>query len=107
MRIARVIFEDLFQKALHDVEPFRIEWLSAHRLASPTIPVRRVVLITFFAMEVSVDPRPLVAFVLLGRFVRSRPIAFRVPPQSGEGVRESGWRLGRGERLVKIVEGQF
>ena len=36
--------------------------------------------------------------------VRSRPIALGIPPQPGEGVRESGWRLGRGEGLAKFVE---
>jgi hypothetical protein len=33
------------------------------------------------------------------------PIAPRIPPQSGEGVRESGWRLGRDERFAKFVQG--
>jgi hypothetical protein len=42
-------------------------------------------------------------YMLSGPFVRSRPIALAIPPQSGEGVRESGWRLGRGEGLAKIV----
>ena len=32
--------------------------------------------------------------------------ALDIPPQPGEGVRESGWRLGRGERLAKCVQGQ-
>ena len=48
-------------------------------------------------MQVGVHPRTLDAFVLLSGFVRSRPIALGIPPESGEGVRESGWRLGRGE----------
>lgn len=54
-------------------------------------------MIAFLAMKVGVDPRTIGAFVLLSGFVRSRPIALRVPPQSGEGERESGWRLGGGE----------
>ncbi|MGA7926868.1 MAG: hypothetical protein WCA20_12805 [Candidatus Sulfotelmatobacter sp.] len=37
-------------------------------------------------------PRTIGALVLLGRLVRSRPIAFGIPPQPGEGVRESRWR---------------
>ena len=41
------------------------------------------------------NPRAILAFVLLGRFVCSRPIALGIPPYSREGVRESGWRLGR------------
>ncbi len=48
-------------------------------------------------MQVGVHPRTLYAFVLLRRFVGSRPIALGIPPQSGEGECESGWRLGRGE----------
>ena len=57
----------------------------------------RVALIAFFAVEVGMHPRTLDAFVLLGGFVCSRPIAFAIPPESGEGVREFRWRLGRGE----------
>ena len=50
-------------------------------------------------------PRAIDSFVLLGGFVRSRPIALGIPPQSGEGVRESGWWLGRGKGLAKFVQG--
>ena len=45
------------------------------------------------------------AFVPLSGFVRPRPIALGGPPQPGEGGCESGWRLGCGEGLAKIVEG--
>jgi hypothetical protein len=78
------------------IHPFILEGFPANGLTCTTIPVRRVVLIAFLAMEVSVDPRTLGAFVLLCRLVGSRPIALRVPPKSGECVGESGWRLGRG-----------
>ena len=64
----------------HDAEPFRIQWLPANRLACATVPVRRVVLIAFFSMEVGVYPRTLRSFVLLSGFVCPRPIALRVPP---------------------------
>jgi len=50
-------------------------------------------------------PRSLDAFVLLRGFVRPLPVALSIPLQRGEGVRESGWRLGRGERLAKFVQG--
>ncbi len=86
----------LSQQSLHNAEPFRIQRLPANGLASATIPVRRVVLIAFFSMEVGVYPRALHAFVLLSRFVGSRPISLRVPPQSSEDECEPGWRLGRG-----------
>jgi hypothetical protein len=49
-------------------------------------------------------PRTVSPFVLLRGFVRSLPIALGVPPQSGEGERESGWRLGRGEGLAEVVQ---
>ena len=39
-------------------------------------------------------PRTVAPFALLRRFVRSLPVALTIPPQSREGVRESGWRLG-------------
>src|ERR1017187_2626921 len=95
---------DLSQQISHDAEPFRIDWLSANGLASPTIPVRCVALIAFFAMEVGVHPTTFGAFVSLSGFVCSCPIALGIPPQSSEGERESGWQLGRGERLAKIVQ---
>jgi hypothetical protein len=44
------------------------------------------------------NPRAILAFVLLGKLVRSRPIAFAIPPESGEGKRESGW-----QRLWNLV----
>lgn len=50
-------------------------------------------------------PRTVAPFILLRGFVRPRPIALAIPPQSREGVRESGWRLGRGEGLAKFVQG--
>jgi len=87
----------LFHQCFDDSEPFVIEWLPANRLRRPTIPVSSVVLIAFLAMQVGMHPRTIGAFVLLRRFVCSRPIALAVPPQSCEGRCESGWRLGRGE----------
>jgi hypothetical protein len=54
-------------------------------------------------MQVGMNPRPCDALVLLRGLVLSRPIAFGVKPQSGEGLRESRWRLGRGERFAEVV----
>jgi hypothetical protein len=79
MRIARLIFEDLFQQASHDVEPFRIKSLPAHGLARPAIPIRSVVLITFLAVQVGVNPRTVTALILLSALVGPRPSAFGVP----------------------------
>jgi hypothetical protein len=98
---------DLSQQSFHNAEPFRIEWFSAYRLSRPTVPIGRVALIAFFAMQVGVHPRTIGAFVLLGGFVRSRPVAFAIRPQSSEGECESGWRFGCGERLAKIVQGHL
>jgi len=53
-------------------------------------------MIVFLAMQVGVHPTT-IPFVLLSGLVCSRPITPRVPPLSSEGVRESGWRLARGE----------
>jgi len=64
-------------------------------------------LIAFLAMKVSVNPRSIASLILLRRFVRPRPIALVIPPQSGEGVRESRWRLCRGKRVTEIVQGHF
>jgi len=93
------------QQRIDDAQPFRIERLPAHRLASPAIPVRCVAPIALLAMQIGMHPRTLDPFVLLSGFVRSLPVLLAIPPQSGERVRESGWRLGRGERLAKFVQG--
>jgi len=69
-----------------------------------TVPVSGVALIAFLAVQVGVNPRTLDALVLLRGFVRSFPIALAIPPQPGEGKRESGWRFGRFERLAKFVQ---
>jgi len=49
---------DLSQQVFCDAEPFRIERLSADGLASSTIPVRRIALIAFLAMQVASAPKP-------------------------------------------------
>jgi hypothetical protein len=93
----------LCQQCLHDSQPFRIERLPADGLACPVVPVGCVALITFLAVQIGMYPRTLDAFVLLSGFVRSLPVAIAVPPQPGKCV--SGWRLGRGQRLAKFVQG--
>ena len=92
---------------VHYPDPFRFERLPAHGFTCPTVPVRCVALIALFAMEVCVNPRSLHSFVLLRGFVRSRPITLAIPPQSGECVRETRWRFGRGEGLAKFVKRHF
>lgn len=87
----------LSQQSFHDAEPFHIERFSAHRLPRPTVPVRRVALIAFLAVQVGMNPRTFRAFVLLSRFVRPIPVALAVPPQADEGECESRRRLGGGE----------
>ena len=97
----------LAEQLSHDATPLRIERLPAYWLACATVPIRRVVLIAFLAMQVGMNPRTIPAFVLLGGFVRPLPISFRIPPQSGECVGESRWRLGRGEGLTEFVQRYF
>jgi len=67
---------------------------------------RRIALVAFLSVQVGVNPRTREVLVLLSRLVRPRPIVLGIPPQPGERVRESGWPLGRGERLAKFVQGQ-
>ena len=50
------------------------------------------------------DPRSLLAFVLLSGFVRPLPIALGVPPQSSESGRESGRWLVRGKGFAEFVQ---
>jgi hypothetical protein len=97
----------LHQQPFGNRLPFRVERPSANGLARPAVPVSGVALIAFFAMQICVHPRSVLSFVLLCGFVRPLPIALCVKPQSGERVRESGWRLSRGEGLVKVVEGHI
>jgi hypothetical protein len=97
--------EFLYQHRFGDTEPLPIERHPADGLPSPAVPVRRVIIIALLAVEIGMHPRPLDALVLLRGFVRPRPIALCIPPQPGEGVCESGWRLGRGEGLAKFVRG--
>ena len=73
----------------------------------PDCTILSIALIAFLAMQIGVNPRSLEALILLGGFVRPIPIALSIPPQSGEGIRESGWRFGRGKRLAEVVEGHF
>ncbi len=82
-----------------NAQPFRIQRLPANRLSHPTVPVGCVALIALFAKQVGVNSRTLGAFVPLGGFVRPRPIALGVPPQSGEGGPKSRFRYVYSEPL--------
>jgi len=109
MRMAASLTVTAIRSSNGDLEdtihrPFRIERLPAIRFTSPVVPIGCVVLIAFLPVKVGMHPRTLDAFVLLGGFVRPRPIALGIPPQPGEGVRQSGRRLGRGERLAEFVQ---
>jgi hypothetical protein len=98
---------ELSEQRLRDAYPLRIERLPANWLARPAVLIRCVALVAFLAMEVGMHPRAILAFVVLRGFVRPRPIALGIPPQSGESVCQSRWRLARGKRLAKIVQGHW
>jgi hypothetical protein len=93
------------QQALDDGQPFRFKALAADGFPGPTVPISSIVLITFLAVQVGVDPRTFGTFILLGGLVGSSPVAFSVPPESEKCGGESWWRLGRGERLAEVVQG--
>ena len=95
------------KQTFDNAEPFPVERLPALGFTSPTIPVGGVALVALLTVQIGVYPRSLDAFILLRGLVRPRPIALGIPPQSGEGVRESGWRLGRGQRLTEFVRGDL
>jgi len=63
-----------------DLRPFPVKRVSGWCLAGATIPVLRVRVVTFFAMQIRVNPCTCGAFVLLSRLMRSRPVAFGIPP---------------------------
>ena len=71
------------------------------------LPIGCVALIALLAVKIGVNPRSLDAFVLLDGLVRPFPVAFAVPPQSGEGIRESGRRLGRVEGFTELFQSHF
>lgn len=93
------------KQRFHYAQPLLIERLPANRLSCSVVPIYGVALIAFLAMEVGMHPRASDAFVLLRTFVSAIPVAFGVPPQPSEGVRQPDWRLGRGEGLTELVEG--
>ena len=74
----------------NDAEPFSVERFPANWFACSAVPVGCIALVALLAMQISMNPRTVNFFVLLGGFVRSLPIALAIPPQSGEGVRHSG-----------------
>jgi hypothetical protein len=51
-----------------------------------------------------VNPRTLDALILLRGLVSTSPISLGVPPQSGKSARQPGWRLGRGDGFMKVVQ---
>jgi hypothetical protein len=73
----------LSKQCLDDIDPLRIERVSANGLACPAVPVGGIARIAFLAMQVGMHPRSLDTLVLLSGFVRSRPITLAIPPQSG------------------------
>jgi len=72
------------QQRCNNAEPFRVERLPAPGLARPAVPIRRVALIAFLAVQVRVNPRAIRPLVLLRGFVSTFPVTLCVPPQSGK-----------------------
>jgi hypothetical protein len=69
--------EDKFvpsQQSSRYTQPFRIGRFSTESFASPPIPISSVAVIAFLALQVGMTH----AFVLLGGFVRPRPIAVNI-----------------------------
>src|SRR5262249_37971679 len=84
----------LFQQRLHNTQPFPLERLTTNRFSRAPIPVCRIPLIAFLAMQIRVHPRALSPFVSLRRFVRPCPVAFAIPPQPRECQRKPRRRRG-------------
>ena len=68
------------QQFFSNAQPFRIKRSGEHRLGRPLVPISRVAVIAFLAMEIGMNPRPVAALDLLSRFVAACPFALSVPP---------------------------
>ena len=75
--------EVLQEQGFDDAEPLLGKRLFAESLSSPSIPIASVAVIAFFAVQISVHPRAIAPFVILGVRVGALPVAFRIPPESG------------------------
>src|SRR5579859_1128346 len=94
----------LLKQRLRNLLPFRLLRFLADWLARSSIPIGCVGGVSFFAMQVGVNPRAVWAFVLLGGLVSARPVAFCVPPESGEGVGETLRRARVFQRVAEFFE---
>ena len=74
----------LAQKRLDDLEPLLLKRPLGWSLVSPLVPVPSVGSISFFAVQVGMNPGARRALVLLCRLMRLLPIAFGIPPQPSE-----------------------
>src|ERR1700687_1151054 len=59
----------LAHQVAYDAAPLRVEWFSANGLSRSPVPVSRVLLIAFLAMQVGVHPGSLGSFILLCPFM--------------------------------------
>ena len=87
----------LFQQGFHDAQPFRIERIPRYRVGGSTIPILRVMLIAFLAMEVGMNPGTCRPLILLSRLMGANPIALGIPPEAGQGWRKFCGRLRFGQ----------
>jgi hypothetical protein len=87
----------LSDQVAYDLAPLYLERVSADWLPRLPVPVIRVALIAFLAMQIGVYPRTCGAFILLRKFMCELPIAPGIPPQGGKSRCEFHGRLRGGQ----------
>jgi len=92
------------QRRLGDIEPLFLKRTLGWKLASSPVPVTRVGSISLFAVQVGMNPGARRILVLLCRFMGPLPIAFGIPPQTGEGKAQMAGRLFAQHGMAEFLE---
>ena len=92
----------LAQKCLRQLLPFLIERQGRWLGACAAIPIFRIGLIAFLAMEVGMNMRARFVVALLRAFMRLVPIALGIPPQPLQGRVQPAGGCGFGHRIRSV-----
>src|SRR6266498_4573621 len=91
------------QQGRRDLSPLVVQGSARWSPARSTVPIGGIGRIAFLAMQIGVDPRSRLTFILLGRFMRLGPVALGVPPQARKGKAQVGRRRICAQRISKLL----
>src|SRR5262249_4209128 len=95
----------LVEQLAHDLLPLARQRLGRRRRARAPVPVARVVLVAFLAVQVGVHARGLRRLKAVDGSVRARPVALAVDPERAQRGAEPRRRLAvEAHRLAKFFE---